>query len=499
MKVTQVALRPTGASEAAGRPSLTPELLAASGARYSRSSDGLEAILAKIDPEDLDKSVDSIFKMIDYGHQSIADMVPVALFMDGVSLWLAYHIWTLCPVAGGQESSTRYINYQSAQEFSAEDFGIPQARRKAWQTQVRESFASYEKSLQVWENIAEREPQVMRLPQNLLDDSSERAQKQIARMRRNYAFDRARNFLPTCAPTNVMMIQSARAWAILCAHLCSHMVPEARLLGDAIRDELELAAPRMTRHAVAKTSMQNGLNHEFRLWQKLAQNRCEFLESDTKMGHGSFADTDNGTDGHGLNEDLSSRENRAHEHPPKAFLSVDLPRGVSENDLCDALQFHDNRYAWLGSALQRTSTRFGWEAVALAEIRDLNRHRTGTKWCPLVPRGFYSALDQLPPQFANEYGDQLRELSTFGRDASLSALQQLRQADATYVYSVLLGTQFPFEHTTTADKFIYEAELRTGTGAHYRYAQHLHDVLALWYQKFPSTKDRILEGSAEPE
>lgn len=64
MKVTQVALRPTTASKDAGRPSLTPELLAASGARYSRSNEGLDAILAKIDPENLDKSVDSIFKRI---------------------------------------------------------------------------------------------------------------------------------------------------------------------------------------------------------------------------------------------------------------------------------------------------------------------------------------------------------------------------------------------------------------------------------------------------
>src|SRR5919107_3546293 len=107
MRVTQVALRPTEASEAAGRPSLTPELLAASGARYSRNNEGLEAILARIDPQNLDKSVDSIFRMIDYGHQSIADMVPVALFIDGISLWLAYYVWTLCPTAGGQESSTR--------------------------------------------------------------------------------------------------------------------------------------------------------------------------------------------------------------------------------------------------------------------------------------------------------------------------------------------------------------------------------------------------------
>jgi hypothetical protein len=62
-----------------------------------------------------------------------------------------------------------------------------------------------------------------------------------------------------------------------------------------------------------------------------------------------------------------------------------------------------------------------------------------------------------------------------------------------------LGTEFPFEHVTTADKFIYEAELRTGLGAHFRYAKHLRDALALFYKRFPSTKGLILEGSAEPE
>ena len=107
MKITQVSLCPSEAATKAGRPVLTPELLAASGARYSRNNEGLEAILSKIDPANLEKSVDGIFKMVDYGHQSIADMVPVAMFIDGVSIWMAYYIWTLCPTAGGQESSTR--------------------------------------------------------------------------------------------------------------------------------------------------------------------------------------------------------------------------------------------------------------------------------------------------------------------------------------------------------------------------------------------------------
>ena len=67
------------------------------------------------------------------------------------------------------------------------------------------------------------------------------------------------------------------------------------------------------------------------------------------------------------------------------------------------------------------------------------------------------------------------------------------------MHDLLLGCQFAFEHTTTADKFLYEAELRTGTGAHYRYARHLRDALALWYEIHPETRGLVLEGSAEPE
>jgi hypothetical protein len=68
-----------------------------------------------------------------------------------------------------------------------------------------------------------------------------------------------------------------------------------------------------------------------------------------------------------------------------------------------------------------------------------------------------------------------------------------------YIYFCKLGTQFKFEHVTTADKFIYEMELRTGLGAHYKYAEHCAEVLQLWYNEFPETKNVIFEGTAEPE
>jgi hypothetical protein len=64
---------------------------------------------------------------------------------------------------------------------------------------------------------------------------------------------------------------------------------------------------------------------------------------------------------------------------------------------------------------------------------------------------------------------------------------------------LLLGAQTPFEHSTHADKFIYEAELRTGMGAHFRYAEHLSAALARFLASVPEARGWVSEGTAEPE
>ncbi len=464
MQVTHVSLLPTDAAQAANRPALTPELLAATGARYSRSNDGLDAILAKIDPENLDKSVDSIFKMVDFGHQSIADLVPVALFMDGISMWLAYHIWALCPLAGGQESSTRYIKLSSENLPDAAEIGIPEPLRDEWKSAMESALDAYETALGFWESVALENPAVTRIPADLLNDSSEKAQKTVARMRRNYAFDRARYFLPAALKTNVMMVQSARAWVGLCQQLLSHPLPEAQRLGEMIRGELSLVAPRLIKHAAAQPSFEKGIAAG---WERLVERSQPSLSYKPKT--------------------LSSWARSA----SGPHLSV-WNRESIESVFVDDLQFHDNRYAFIGPELQRTPVRFGWKSVAFGDIRDLNRHRTGTKTCDLMPQGFYGATDQTQIE-------SYEELARLGADITGKCTDQIQNSRPTFVYWILLGTQFSFEHTTTADKFIYEAELRTGLGAHYRYAKHLHDVLALWYDLFPETKGLILEGVAEPE
>jgi thymidylate synthase ThyX len=462
MNVTQVALRPSQASEQANRPALTPELLAASGARYSRNNEGLQAILSKIDPANLEKSVDSIFRMVDYGHQSIADMVPVAMFIDGISMWLAYYIWTLCPTAGGQESSTRYIKISGDGLIAPEVLGIRDTAE--WRDLMDQCFRAYQSSVAIWEELAGTNPALMGIPRSLLDDTSESTRKKVARMKRNYAFDRARYFLPVGAATNVMLIMSARGWVNLCQFLLSQPLPEARRLGELIRAELEIPAPRMIKHARCMEPVRQAIVSEF---DKLVQR---------------------------------ARAEAPSEHDTSAVpsLSVLPPAGVSPEELARDLAFHTNRYAPIGSSLQRTSVRFGWSAIGFAEIRDLNRHRTGAKHCPQVPQGFYFAADQIPPAH-EEKKTALLQWAAIGRRANENASRRLREADPTFVYWTLLGTEYPFEHVTTADKFIYEAELRTGLGAHFRYARHLRDALALFYEQFPSTKGLILEGSAEPE
>ena len=243
---------------------------------------------------------------------------------------------------------------------------------------------------------------------------------------------------------------------------------------ESIRQELELCAPRLLRHATEKPSYTAGIQYEF---DHLVTKASRFLLPYLKPEAETF------------------------EHPPTAHLETNLPRDVQAEELADALRFHDNRYAWVGEQLRRTMVRFRWDAVALAEIRDLNRHRTGTKTCPLVPVGFYAAIDQIPTgtDDTDVLYTKLRELSETGRLCSERAARILQANAPEYVYFTVLGTQYSFEHITTADKFLYEAELRTGTGAHYRYARHLHDMLSLWYEQFPVTKGLVLEGSAEPE
>src|ERR1043166_6095897 len=106
LRLTNAGLALVPPPPAADLPKVTPELLASVLARYSRSNEGLAAILAKVDINNPDASIDRILKFVDYGHASIGGLTGgLAIALDGVSMWLAYKIFELAQMADGQESS----------------------------------------------------------------------------------------------------------------------------------------------------------------------------------------------------------------------------------------------------------------------------------------------------------------------------------------------------------------------------------------------------------
>ena len=460
MKIQYVSITSTTTAEKMDCYALTPELLASTGARYSRNNEGLDAIVSKIDFSNTDKSVDTIFKMVDYGHASIADMAPIALFIDDISLFAAYFLWTLAPTAGGQECSTRYIKLDAGSVVDDDTLGIPENLKLDYWKHVEKSFQSYEKALEYWTELGNSKPELTKIPSSLLNSNSDKDKKQVARMMRNYAFDRARVYLPVSAMTGVMMVQSARAWANMSAHLQSHPLRELNLIGKEIEEKLKIGAPRLVKHCRANDAIKDYYIYENNFEKNYCKMKNKFLPASNQC------DTS-----------LKVHSNK----------KLDL----------EALSFRTNRYSPFGHTISQVSTTFSWEGITFGEIRDLNRHRTGSKYCSLVPLGFYGATDQIPSE-DSDINNKINSLHNNFINTS-SVARDLMIDNSEYIYFTNLGHKYYFEHTTTADKFLYEMELRTGVGAHYKYAEHCHKALELWYQKFPQTKGLIFEGSAEPE
>ncbi|MBI5381871.1 MAG: FAD-dependent thymidylate synthase [Opitutae bacterium] len=448
MKITGLAVVPP--PSAADLPKVTPELLASVLARYSRSNDGLAAILTKVDLAQPDESIDRILKFVDYGHASIGGLTGgLAIAIDGVSMWLAYKIFELAQMADGQESSTRYIAMDAAALPLPGELGIPDDLASRWVEVMARAYAAYHGEYARLDALAQAEPGRIRLPKDARPPV-------VVRLRKNFALDRARYFVPLATRTNLALVQTARMWAQLVRQLDSLPNPEARTAARLLREVLMKQAPRLMRHSVAEASCAEQARQELATSLRLGLERL----STAALADETWVNVDRAT-------------------PPWLPETQSLP---------EALRHRTNRYGQCGTAARRMRVTFAWNNLALAELRDLNRHRTGHRYTPLIQAGFY-----LPPEI-----DRAAHAPLLAEQAELTR-ELLRRGSPAYVYSLLLGAQTPFEHSTHADKFIYEAELRTGMGAHYRYAEHLSAALHAFFQQVPEAKAWVVEGTAEPE
>jgi thymidylate synthase ThyX len=451
MKATAIAIRPPAA--AAESPAVTPELLASVLARYSRSNKGLDAILASVDKSNPDASVDAIFRFVDYGHASITGMTGgIAVAIDGLSMFLAYKLFDIAQLCDGQESSTRYIKLDRSSIPAPDEVGIPQNCAGRWESFTARAFETYREVYDTLDDDVRRNPDIIALPAGV-------DEKVVDRMRKNYALDRARYLIPFASKTNVACVMTARAWADALCRLESLPLPEAKACAALVRDELDKFVPRMTRHSF--------------------ETPPSVSQANRLLSYGINKIRDDGVCADNIADDV--------------YLDVADGRPAFLPDLQsiqDAFDGKQNRYSEAGTSARRVMVRAAWNNMAIAELRDLNRHRSGYRFSPLCPRGFYVPKDVKHPKIE----ELLKEYK-----ALVESIASQENGAASYVYALLLGTQVVFEHSTHLDKFIYEIELRTGLGAHFRYAEHLAKASSLLIQRIPELAPFIRKGNAEPE
>src|SRR6185295_6322303 len=134
-----------------------------------------------------------------------------------------------------------------------------------------------------------------------------------------------------------------------------------RAAAKLIRDELLKQSPRLMRHSFAEKSF------TAQAAQELATSLALGLERLSAVP---------------LRDEVWVHVERA--TPPWLPETQPLP---------EALRHRANRYGHQGTATRRMRVSFAWNNMALAELRDLNRHRTGHRHTPLIQAGFY-----LPPE-----------------------------------------------------------------------------------------------------
>lgn len=205
-----------------------PEAEAMLQALHSRSVGGLESHLKILSEKGPDNFMKNFY--VGYGHKSIGDCGTGTIFIEGVSMLVAKAIqdWALY---SGQESSTRYIDFQT-QPFK----NI---------TETKEGENILEKYREFYKESLEPTKQHLKKQFPIQSGESENIYEKAISAR---AFDILRGFLPAGSTTNLAWHTNLRQAADKIAVLRHHPLIEVRNTGEAIEKTLQMAFPNSFGH-----------------------------------------------------------------------------------------------------------------------------------------------------------------------------------------------------------------------------------------------------------
>ena len=313
-----------------------PESAAMLQALHSRSIGGLESHLKILSEKGPDNFMKNFY--VGYGHKSIGDCGTASLFIEGISMLAAKAIqdW---PLYSGQESSTRYIDFQ------IQPFKNPLGTKEG--EYLLEAYRTfYRESLEMTKDYLKKQFPIQ------MGESENIYNKAIAAR----AFDILRGFLPAGSTTNLAWHTNLRQAADKMALIRHHPLPEVRNVAEAVEKALIMALPNSfghKRYEETENYNKDWMNENYYYHNK----NCP----DFKLINNS------------VNIDLLQRkvlENR----PPK----TELPKHLAE---AGNLQFEF--------------------LLDFGSFRDLQRHRAIIQRMPLITTemGFENwYLNELPPE-----------------------------------------------------------------------------------------------------
>lgn len=326
-----------------------PESAAMLQALHSRSIGGLEShlkILAEKGSENFMKNF-----YVGYGHKSIGDCGSTSIFIEGVSILVAKAIqdW---PLYSGQESSTRYIDFQ------IQPFKNPIETKEG------------EEILENWRKFygESMEPIKEHLKKRFIKEESELENiynKAISAR----AFDILRGFLPAGVTTNLAWHTNLRQAADKIAILRHSPIQEVKNVTKAIEETLKKAYP-------------NSFNHE--IFETTEEYNKYWMESDYYYHNPKCPDfemTNNSVNVKLLKKDILE----------KRPMKTELPKYLSE---AGPLQFEF--------------------LLDFGSFRDLQRHRSVTQRMPLLTTelGFENWYLEELPNGIKKKAEQLLKIQT---------------------------------------------------------------------------------------
>jgi thymidylate synthase ThyX len=202
---------------------ITPEATAMLQAKYSRSLGGARAQLRQVGKRGSREFMQMYY--IGYGDKSIGDCGTTTVFVDGVSMLCAKAIQDT-PLYNGQESSTRYIPFESQRFVDPIGTNASHQFLERWRTFY----------------LACQEP-VREYLQNLFPFREEYDEKDYKKAISARAFDITRGFLPAGASTNVTWHGPLRVFADHLLWLRHHPLEEVRVVAETMIDGLQEAHP----------------------------------------------------------------------------------------------------------------------------------------------------------------------------------------------------------------------------------------------------------------